>query len=55
MKAASLQDKDDDKLKLVNAKLCIVGGIGGCKEWFSVLVTSFFSSLNISYTFQAPH
>jgi hypothetical protein len=56
MKAAtSLQGKDDDELKLVNAKLCTEGGNGGCKEWFCVLVTSFFSSLNISYTFQASH
>jgi hypothetical protein len=49
MKAAtSLQDKGDDELKLVNAKLCTEGEIGGCKEWFCVLVTSFFSLLHSS-------
>ena len=30
-------------------------GNGGCKEWICVLVTSFFSFLNISYIFQASH
>ena len=41
MKAeTSLQDKDDDELKLMNANLCTEGGIGGMER--VVLYSGYF-------------